>query len=255
MQLADLPDLRRLIEQSRAMFVLRLCDPYWEHNKEHWWYKFVGEMLDHPRVHVMLTYQPAEITALFASRARRSRFVYAPYVYRPEKERPIHHEDRRHALIFSGAVSSTLYPLRSRILAVARLYPPLFLMTERLPHPGYPDISGNEVTHKIVGEKYIDYLTRFRFGVVCSSRCRLEFLKYREFAYAGIVPVGDMPATLLDCPPDAWIAWRRNVVALTRTIKNIMDSQERAEKYRSFLRARRHVDSMRAWVNEQLSRL
>jgi hypothetical protein len=32
-------------------------------------------MLDHPRVHLMLAYQPAEITALLATRARKSQFV------------------------------------------------------------------------------------------------------------------------------------------------------------------------------------
>jgi hypothetical protein len=249
----ELPELRAAMGRGRVIFVLRIIDPYWEYTREHWWCRFVDDMLDQPRCHVMLTYQPAEITALFAARARVSQFVFAPYVYHADSELPIDHESRSRALFISGACHASIYPVRARIRRVASLWP--WLPTRNLLHPGYPDITGHGPRHTVVGDAYIRRLAAFRFAAVCSSRCRLEFLKYREFAYAGVVPVGDMPATLLDCPTDAWISWRRNFIALTREMKTMSDTAERAQRFRRFMRVRRHVDDMRTWVAEQLSRL
>src|SRR5690242_19194638 len=98
-------------------------------------------MLDRPRVHIMLNYTPAEMTALIFARARRSKVLFAPYVYRAEMEVPIDHGSRAHALVFSGRVDFGLYPLRSRMRAAARFWPPLRRMSKILPHPGYPDIG------------------------------------------------------------------------------------------------------------------
>jgi hypothetical protein len=251
----EIPELRTSINRGLTIFVLRLVDPFWEYAQDHWWYRFVSEVLDQPRCHVMLSYQPAEITALFFARARRSQFVFAPYVYRPERERSIDHENRSRALLISGASNRATYPLRWRIRRDATVWPLLRLSSQTLAHPGYPDLTGNELRHQIIGDAYLNRLARFRFAAVCSSRCRLEFLKYREFAYAGVVPVGDMPAPLLDCPADAWLPWRRNFVALARQIKTMPDTAARAHNFRKFMRARRNVDEMRARVAEQLARL
>ena len=254
-QSEELLELRDAIATGRATFVFRVVDPYWEYTRDHYWYRFVGEMLDNARCHVMLSYQPAEITAFFYARARRSQFVFAPYVYRKERERPIDHENRCRALLLSGASERAVYPLRYRIRRNAILWPLLGVLSRTLPHPGYPDITGEKLRHGVIGDAYIDRLAAFRFAAVCSSRCRLEFLKYREFAYAGVVPVGDMPATLLDCPADAWVSWRRNFLALAQQMRTMSDTSERAQNFRRFMRARRDVDDMRAWVAEQLARL
>jgi hypothetical protein len=251
----EISELRACIDRGSTIFVLRLVDPIWELARDHWWYRFVNEMLDHPRCHIMLNYQPAEITALFFARARRSQFVFAPFVYRRERERAIDHENRSRALLISGASNRAIYPLRSRIRRDARFWPLLRVASRTLAHPGYADISGKERRHEIIGDAYIDRLAAFRFASVCSSRCRLELLKYREFAYAGVVPVGDMPATLLDCPADAWVPWRRNFVALTEQIRTMSDTAQRAQNFRCFMRARREVVEMRARVSEQLARL
>jgi hypothetical protein len=250
----EISELRSAIYEGQNVFVLRLCDPYWN-ARDHWWYRFVAEMLDHPRCHIMLNYQPAEITALFATRARRSQFLYAPYVYRPEKEQSIDHENRLQALIISGARNRDIYPLRARIMQAAAFWPWLRASSKILAHPGYPDLAGDKLFHHAIGDAYIKYLAAFKFAAVCSSRCRLEFLKYREFAYAGVVPVGDMPASLLDCPFDAWVPWRRNFIDLTHKIRTLSDTASRAQSFRKFMRARRHVDDMRKWVSEQLARL
>jgi hypothetical protein len=251
----EISNLRACIDRGSTIFVFRVVDPFWEYAREHWWYRFVGDILDHPRCHVMLSYQPAEITALFATRARRSQFIFAPYVYRPERERPIDHEKRSRAMLCSGNVHATIYPLRSRMRREAYFWPLLGASSRTLPHPGYPDVTGKQLRHRIIGDAYVTQLAAFRFAAVCSSRCRLEFLKYRELAYAGVVPVGDMPATLLDCPVDAWVPWRRNFVALAHQIRTMPDTAARAHNFRRFMGVRRNVDDMRAWVAEQLGRL
>jgi hypothetical protein len=252
----ELDGLQRLIaEKKKATFVFRLCDPYWEYSKNHWWYRFVSDSIDQPRLHVMLNYQPAEITALFASKARRSQFILAPYVYRPEMELPLNHEDRRHSILFSGAMHRWQYPIRWRMGQAGKWWPPLRRMRASLPHPGYPDLTGAPAKHGLVGSQYLRELARFRFASVCSSRCRLEFLKYREFAYAGVVPVGDLPATLLDCPDEAWVPWRRNFVALTKYLRRMTDTETRAQAFRNFMRERRDVNAMRSMVAQKLERL
>jgi hypothetical protein len=202
----------------------------------------------------MVTYQPAEMTALLASKARRSCIVYAPYVYRSEREIAIDHQSRAHAVLFSGAQNASIYPVRSKMGRIRKYWPPLRLMSTMLPHPGYPDI-GQERKHGIVGGLYVAHLAQFRFAAICSSRCRLEFLKYREFAYAGVVPVGDMPATLLDCPTDAWFPLRRNFIAFTNALKSARDTALMAMRFRQFMRERREVDTMREMVTHQLERV
>lgn len=249
----ELPELLAYVEGSSASFVFRVHDPYWWH-VDHWMYRFVSEMIDRPRCHVMLTYHPTEVTALFFGRARRSQFIFAPYVYQKDKELPINHWERSRVLIVSGATHPSIYPVRQRINRGVRLWPPLRRITEILDHPGYPD-TGQRLRHKVVGDAYVKKLSEFKFAAFCSSRCRLEFLKYRECAYAGAVPVGDMPFTLLDCPADAWVPWRRNVIAITNTLTKMTDTAARAANFRRYLRDRRNLRDMRSMVTEQLTRL
>ena len=253
LDLEEMTQLRTIINNSKANFILRSADPFWEH-RDQLWYRFVDEMLDAPRVHVMLNYQPAEINALFYSRARRSQFVFAPYVYHEENELPIDHSNRQHRLLISGAASKHLYPVRARIRRVSRFWPPMRAISKVLEHPGYPDI-GQPLRHDVVGNKYIAELSRFRFAAVCSSRCRLEFLKYREFAYAGVVPVGDLPATLLDAPEGSWIPWRPNFVKLTSQLVHLRDTADRAKSFRQFMRSKRNAREMQTRISEQLARL
>ena len=50
-------------------------------------------------------------------------------------------------------------------------------------------------------------------------------------------------------------SWRRNFLALAQQMRTMSDTSERAQNFRRFMRARRDVDDMRAWVAEQLARL
>lgn len=244
---AALPTLRAAIEGGCATYFLRLTDPYWEGCRDHWWFLFVREMAANRNVHVMLTYGPSEATSLVWSESQGKICVYAPYLYDKRNERPINHALRYRKLVLSGQISRHFYPLRSSALSFSRFWPPLGRMLDHLKHPGYPDV-GQKQSHSTVGQAYIDHLAQYRFAFVCGSRDRLEFLKYREIAYAGAVPVGALPDTLLDCPADAWISWRRNLPALQRRLTTC-DSEAMAFAFRKFMSEKRSVDRLRNKVN------
>ena len=246
---SEIPFLKSAIESSTALFLIKLCDPGLEHASGHWWYQFSTMLMDTRNVHFLINYHPVEWTARFFVKASRSRFIWAPYLYFPERERTIDHASRSGTFIVSSVLNPKLYPLRNRISAMSRI-PPMLFITEHLPHPGYRNRS-----HNIVGSAYVDKLSNFRYGAVCSSRCRVELLKYREFAYAGIVPVGDLPITLLDCPREAWLPWRMNPFAMAAVMRRREESQRNAETYRSFMRKSRNADTLRRRVNDAIGAL
>lgn len=251
---AEIPALRSLIGAATCPVFVRIVDPYWPINRDHYWYRFARSVIDAPRVHFVTAYEAAEITSLFRSLARRSRFITAPYVYDEARELPIDHAGRQQRVAFSGATDRLLYPVRHRMSVAAQIFPPIRLKVTRLPHPGYRDI-GQPSRHGIVGDRYLEWLSGFTLAFACSSRSRLELLKYREIAYAGCVPIGDLPATLLDAPDDAWMPYRRNWAALARQLWTEHDLQEAALRWRSFIKGRRDKRIIAPWVTGQLLQL
>ena len=252
---AELPRLREIVEDGRTQVVLRVVDPIWfSGTRRHPWNLFVWDMLERPNVHLMLAYAPAEYTALMVTRRTGGRFIFAPYLYRPEAETPVDHAGRRHRILLSGSTWAEGYPLRARFRRQAAVWPHLRLMTDTLRHPGYPDI-GEAVRHKIVGEKYIDHLRRYRFGFVCPTRNGCELLRYREFAYAGVAPVGGLPDTLVDCPDDAWIPYKGDPHRLVWTVARCADSAGIAENFRRFMRTTRDRTTMAPKVNAAIREL
>ena len=250
---SEFADLARHVKQTRATTLLKVVDPYYQH-RDSGWYRFVEGLVDHPGVHLALTYTPSELTALYLSRAEKTKCVFMPYVYNEEREVPLDHAGRMRRLALSGGDVPDLYPVRARMVLLSRLWPPFWFLVDRLEHPGYPDI-GQSAKHEVLGERYVEWLALHRFAFVCSSRCRLEFLKYREVAYAGCVPVGDMPYTLLDCPENARIGFGSNPFRLTRELMNCDGTEAAAMAYRGFLRDRRAAPKMRERLFRQLARL
>lgn len=249
---AELPRLREIAKNDRTQVVLRVVDPIWfSATREHPWNRFVWDMLERPNVHLMLTYAPAEYTALMVTRRAGGRFIFAPYLYRPEAETPIDHDARRHKILLSGSTWPEGYPLRARFQRQSRWWPHLRLMTDTLPHPGYPDI-GEAVRHGVVGDKYIARLRQYRFGFVCPTRSGSELLRYREFAYAGLVPVGSLPDTLIDCPADAWIPYGGDPHRLVWTVLNCRNSATVAENFRRYMHATRDRATVAPQVNGAL---
>ena len=100
----------------------------------------------------------------------------------------------RRLLLDMAAEPNVVYPERTELHSALRRQPLLRLVIRHLKHPGYPDV-GDPVVHRHIGGDFARLLADYRFMVVSGSRCDLEFLKYRECAYAGCVPVGLAPAS------------------------------------------------------------
>jgi len=249
----ELGDLAKYIKRSKAIILLKVVDPHYR-NRDSSWYRFVAELVDHPKVHLALTYSETEFTALHLRAAERTQGVFMPYVYNEGEERPLEHAGRKHCVALSGSMNSSDYPLRTKMRLMSKAFPPFWWLVRHLDHPGYPDI-GQPLTHQTIGSDYINWLAHHKFAFVCSSRYRLEFLKYREVAYAGCVPIGDLPYTFLDCPEDAHISFRSNILALTRQILAPDDTEATAESFRQFLRDRRGAAQMQKRLIHQLARL
>ena len=105
----------------------------------------------------------------------------------------------------------------------------------------------------MVGDAYIKELSRYRYAAVCSSRLRLEFLKYREIAYAGCVPIGDLPGTLSDCPSEGIIQWRRNVFVTHGELSN-PNWVCKATIYRDYISNARDMAIWQARVRDKMRR-
>lgn len=251
----ELAEVDAEIRRRRSIVILRVVDPGWfKDTLDQPWYEFVCRVIDEPNVRLMLPYSPAEFTALVLSRSQQSEYIFAPYLYREENELPLRHDERAHRVLVSGGIGFQGYPVRSHFRRQSRIWPPLRLMTDYLPHPGYPDI-GQAKIHSLTGASYIEKLSKYRFALVCSARTRSEILKYREFAYAGVVPVGDLPWTLIDCPDDAWIQYGGDGPKVAKTIRTCRDTEPMAERFRTFMRGARNRTSERGRVNTQLRRL
>jgi hypothetical protein len=191
-------------------------------------------------------YLPAEnIARLYARGLQRS--VFTPYLYEGHRELIIDHSRRRNALILTGNTGLPDYPIRHSIKLHSRFNPLFWGRIRQLSHPGY---QKSKLKHFNVGQNYIQALSQYRFAVVCSSRLRLEFLKYREIAYAGCVPVGDLPGTLMDCPVSAFVPWRRNFVK-TRKLMTSCNSEDRAKCFRDFMAIAREKTQWRKIVNDR----
>jgi hypothetical protein len=188
-------------------------------------------------------YLPSEHIAYVYARSCKL-FVLTPYLYEPERELPLDHDNRKDHLLVTGNIGLPDYPIRHAINRAGSLNPLLWGRVKRLRHSGY---SVAKLRHSFVRDRYITELSQYRFAVVCSSRLRLEFLKYRELAYAGCAPIGDLPGTLMDCPTEGFIPWRRNSL---KTLQRISpdNSHECALVYRKYMQRVRDREHWRRSV-------
>jgi len=199
----DIAFLRQKIPVLKnCLFALMVGDPYRERRKEPY-YEFLFQMTDCSNVVYLNKVQPVEVTRELLQAVGEDRFtvIYHPFIKaRCLQLAPSHR--RSHRILFSGAFDETIYPERLRFYNAYRRNVILRLLVRHLWHPGYPDI-GDQLVHRYIGDEFIRLLTNYRFMYVSGSRYELEFLKYRECAYAGCVPVGFPPATfpksLRDC--------------------------------------------------------
>ena len=253
----ELTQLRSYIQACPSIpFLLRVNDPYLFHRQD-FWYQFCSSLLDVPNVHFLSPYQPTGFLSIWLSHSKYSRFVYAPYTYDSSREHVCTHATRFRRIAVSGNQRLDLYPLRHSIQRASKFRLTRFLLrTDRLVHPGYPEKNGPP-SHHIMGSKYIRWLSSFTAAFTDSSIYRIEFLKYREVAYAGCAPVGDLPWSLFDCPPVAFREFRSllDLIRLRSFLQDPQATEEVAHAYRTYMRSVRCRDYWRATVAASISQL
>lgn len=245
-----------LSSNTASLILLRINDPYIFH-KNDGWYKFCSELLDSPRIHLLTPYQPTGLVSHWLSLCTRTQFVYAPFTYDSDRESPIQHRDRNRLVAISGNQRKDLYPLRHKIQRASRLpFSRLLGQIIRLPHPGYPEKVLRQF-HSITGSSYLRWLAQFTAAFVDSSVYRVELLKYREIAYAGCAPIGDLPWSLNECPSEAFFEFRSllDLIGFRSILSDCSASQHAAIAYRSFMRATRCRETWRANVAASIARL
>ena len=179
-------------ENENILFLLKIVDPYTE-NKNNFYYRWLNENKNINNCRIFTVYEPTELTQEIIV-SHNKPYYYIPYPYLKEKELPLSNiNKRKNRIIISGALNLEVYPYRTTIWqnntrSIGRLF---FFST--LKHPGYAELSFTNFNHNIIRSDFIKYLGKSKFMLLCSSRCKIEFLKYHECAYSGCIPIGIPP--------------------------------------------------------------
>jgi hypothetical protein len=239
-------------------FLIYVVDPYWETAEKTDQLHFAFRCATFPNVGYLSPYQPEEVVNFLADAGNaRKAFFVSPYAYNRENE--MHFEDtwtrRRRGVALTGIPNESVYPYRSFLHRKRRNDLRLWGKVEVLQHPGYPDL-GMTLAHDIVGDSFVQWLAGHESCYLCPSRCRLEFIKYRECAYAGCCPVGVMPRTMsselasLIVPLDwqDYQAKRDFWLGMSR-----YELKEKAWAYREAMRRERDPQLLRTQLLERLA--
>jgi hypothetical protein len=232
--------------------LLKMHDPFVEEQIRSPWFSFAWEMLDKPNFHYASVYSLAECVAALQAAAQKSVFVHMPYTYDSSNELS-QNTPRLNKIALSGSIGRK-YPLRQRFDFARRYNPFLGHWVSHLKHPGYPDIGLRGHPTAVVGDAYLEALAKHKYAFVCSSRCRIEFLKYREIAYAGCAPIGDVPCTFQDIDLDAYIPWH-SPRKLPDRIRPGDSWQNIAANFRRYMEAKRGKTVMKARIEARLKAL
>jgi hypothetical protein len=239
-------------------FLIYVVDPYWETADKTNQLHFAFRCAAFPNVGYLSPYQPEEVVGFLADAGNaRNAFFVSPYPYNRENE--VDFEEtwakRRRGVALAGIPNQSIYPYRSFLHRKRRTDVRLWGKVGVLQHPGYPDL-GMSLSHDMVGESFVQWLAGYESCYLCPSRCRLEFIKYRECAYAGCCPVGAAPDTMtgeladLIVPLD-WQDYRSKRDRLLAMSRN--DLKERARAYREAMRRERGPELLRSQLTERLA--
>jgi hypothetical protein len=179
-------------------FLLRMVDPYWESAIDKINTTIVFRHITTPNVGYVSGYQPEEATALLAEACKaQGKLFVCPNAYDKRREVPLDESwfRRKRQIALAGAQNPKLYIYRDFLRRKLKVDFRWWGKVATLPHPGYADI-GQKSTHSIKGDDFIAWMARHQMCFLCPGRCHLEFLKYRECAYAGCAPVGAVPKTV-----------------------------------------------------------
>ncbi|SER31625.1 hypothetical protein [Pedobacter rhizosphaerae] len=193
--LAECEQFTKIISNnSDIQFIVKIVDPYFEH-KNHYYYQWLKQIVQNKNVRLLTVYEPKEFTAYLCKYLAQP-IIHVPYAYLKTQELALNHfSKRKNKILISGAVNSTIYPVRNSIWSASRRSISRFFY-DTLKHPGYAEIGNKSRQHNVIGDEYVKYLAKYKFMLLCGSRCKIELLKFQECAYAGCLPFGEAPTSL-----------------------------------------------------------
>lgn len=189
----DLILLSNLIVNSSCTFLFTITDPYNEDFANTSYFKFLFEICKKDNIYFLSKYVPTEKTLDLQNLIYPKKILFLPYPYLESKEISLF-KKKKNKIIFSGNINKIIYPYRYNFWMknkrnIGRL------IIDFLKHPGYSDLNIKR-SHETIGSKYIVFLAQYKYMFLCPSRNNLEFLKYRECAYAGCYPIGIKPDSI-----------------------------------------------------------
>jgi hypothetical protein len=198
--------------------------------------RYIFRQRDAPGIHYLSIYDPEGPLHDFVASLRRSKVLRLPFPYDASREIERDFASRRRRVLLSGAQSRECYPLRYALHRRRRFDPLLRLAVSELPHPGYADI-GQRLRHNLVFEAFVEHAAKFSHFFLCPSRYRVELMKYVECAYAGSVPIGELPKSLAGELRDGFIVYSGRARDLIKALAaDPREMAERAASYRAVMR-------------------
>jgi hypothetical protein len=249
----EYPQIEKIIaHNSENLFIISVIDPCF-HCRELRHYKFINEMHRYDNVCIVSRYTPSEVLIEIMERYGRKRFFFLPNVFVDYNIEFKDFNKRQNKIIASGAIDKDVYPLRTMLLNRIKRSFFLKFKVSILRHPGYIDIIPGEYLHDKIGDKYVRYLSEFKYMFITPSRCDCELLKYSECAAAGCLPVGKACSSL---PEQA----KKNMVEIDftrigKSIKKIFsipvdEVKAMAQNYRNIMIKERSRDILNHMLNE-----
>jgi len=184
-------------ENENDILFFRVLDPFYEHTKGTYYSNFLLNLKCYSNAFYLSSYIPIEFVKDLDDITNGKKCFFLPYPFFEDKEYNFNYVERINKILFSGFVSQSIYPYRSIFLQKRKWSLFLRRKVHQLYHPGYPDI-GWKLYHSIIGDKYIEYISKYVFMFLTPSRCGLEFSKYSECALGRAIPVGIPPNSFND---------------------------------------------------------
>ena len=188
----EVEKLEAIAQNVNSIFIFRVVDPSGPPRDCNAVRQLAFKLSNLNRVGVLCTYHPTETNAFLAS-VFKNRFYVLPYAYDREKEVELSlNQSRRRKIVITGSDDKIIYPLRRFARHKRNTDLAWRLMTINLRSYGFRKACKG----MIYGREYIDFLSSHSMMFLCPSRSEVEFMKYRECAYAGCMPVGGTPESL-----------------------------------------------------------
>ena len=122
-----------------------------------------------------------------------------PYPYLEEECRYNPWDARSDKMIITGSDIESIYPKRCQLYKYCDNGSKYI---DRLNHPGY---SGKHWSTGVIGNDYLDLLSKYKYMVCTTCTEGYELLKYIECAEVGCICVGEVPEGLRGSIAEDWI--------------------------------------------------